>query len=234
MVTFESNIGSSSFDIPEGKSFQVPDATKMTPQEALAFRQQFMNQGQQPTALPDMQDYRLEQQRIAEANRLSALTEAKRRVEVLVGIGRTHREVKVVTDKGLITFTLRSLKGREQRELEHVIEKSEKTTEIVAGQSVQGITPTGMQDIKVCSLKYALYAIDGTDVDIVLGVYDKSPQERSAMRQAFIEEMDNGLTNHLFFSYRAMLDENRERFSIKSEADAKEVAELIKKSGEGA
>jgi hypothetical protein len=229
MVKIESSIGSSSFEEPAGRTFQVPDATG---QDAVSFRSQFLNNPEQTAATPDMHEHQMAQMKAAEMAKQSALTDAKRRVEMLIGIGRTYKDVKIDTDKGPVTYTLRSLKGREQKELDQEFEKA-KRLKRDDGADV-GFMPTSLQDIKVCTLKHGISAIDGVDIDIVLGVYTQPMEARVAMRQAFIEELDDGLTNHLFLSYQAMAYENRERFAVKTEKDAKEVAELIKKSSAGA
>lgn len=154
----------------------------------------------------------LRRQKMAEASSVS--DGARQRVEMLVGIGRAVKTVSV----GDAKYSMRSLKSKEMKYL------AQKTSEAAKSNVISSI-----YDGRTLALSMAIYAIDGIDIDIVLDCYGEP--DRLASRMAFFDEMDDALLSYLYSQWEALVKENNEKYSIKSEADAKEVLASVKKSG---
>jgi hypothetical protein len=217
MPKFESSIGSTEFESTGGgQVFTIPDNSGPQPQQ----QQEFSGQ--------DAMSFRAEQMRRMQAQNEAAnqsrIVEAKRRVEMLVGIGRVTVDIPIQTEQGQIMFTLRTLKGREQRDVEAAIESAPRV------EGTDEISPTGLHQIRIEVLANALYSIDNVSIDMVLEVQNQDPNHRYAMRRVFVEELDDALAGHLFLEYQKMLANSRDRFAVKTAEDVKEVAEQIKKS----
>lgn len=147
----------------------------------------------------------------------------KRRIEMLVGIGRQTRDVPIRTETGEATFSMRTLKSKEIRYLMKIAAEMAKTESIDAIYAIREQT-----------LALSVFAVDGVDIDIYLGVTGRSNEDRLAARKLLFDEMNENTLNYLYRMHEGMMDENAKMFSIKSDEDAKEVAEQIKKSGQGA
>lgn len=145
----------------------------------------------------------------------------KTRIEMLVGIGRATREVPIETEDGKVIFSIRTLKGREMRFLADSLQKLTDTKQA-----------SDIYDMRSLTLAHSVFAVDGMDIDVVLGVRGQSNAEQ--VRKQFLDEFDEAILAHLHGKYQEMTQENRNKFAVKTTEDAKEVAESMKKSGEGA
>jgi hypothetical protein len=154
----------------------------------------------------------------------------KRRLEILLGIGRGRKDIALDTNDGKFTFSLRTLKGKEQMEVASTAE----TLKRIRGTKGDYIfSPSSVHVLRLVVLKHSLYAIDGIDIDLVLGQNGRSPDDRLAFREAFIDELDEGLVTHLFASYEALVEEHSAKYNLATDKGIKEVAEKVRKSGEG-
>lgn len=131
---------------------------------------------------------------------------AKRRIESLLNMSKSVREVDIDENK----FLLRTLKGKEQR------------AAIVATTQYDG-TADAAFEIRKQLLGRALVQINGTDLELFLG--DTSLEAR----MEFIDEMEEPALIKLYTEYLAMVEETQNKYFVKTEEDAKEVMEDIKK-----
>lgn len=154
------------------------------------------------------------------------LSDARRRVDIIVGIGRQIKDV--VALDGSMVFTLRTLKLFEQNCLAEVIEQSERL------QTSEGLvfTPTSMNKIRVEALSHSLFLIDGKNIDIVLGTSSASYEEQVEARKSLIQEMDFALINYLYKNYEDLTKHTYDGYMPKTSEEAKEVVETISKSGQ--
>jgi hypothetical protein len=206
MGRIESDIGSREFDSSGSgmRNFTVndesqPQQPQMTAAEVMAARQR----------------------KVQEYGQVS--DSAKRRIELLVGIGRSKVDVPVETDNGKTTYSLRTLKSREVKKVLHL------ATELSDNKTSQ---LEGVLILRERVLAYSLYAIDGVDVDIMLNIVGNE-HERIAARAAFLEEQDDSFIGHIYEHYEKLTKNNTAKYSVKTEEEAKEVAEQMTKSGEG-
>ncbi len=131
---------------------------------------------------------------------------ARRRVEMLCGMTRSTRSVPLNGQN----FSLRTLKNKEMREA------------LLTASQFDGTVESPFEIRKQLLARY-LYEIAGTDASLFLG--DSSLE---AMFE-FIDEADETLLTRLYSEYLLLVDEASKKFSIKSETDAKEVVEDLKK-----
>lgn len=192
-MEISSPLGNKTIDAPEMKRFAVPDETEthqMGVEEVMAMRRQKM------------------------AEMSSVGDAARKRIEILVGIGRAVKTVSV----GETTYSMRTLKGKEMKYL------AQKTSEAAKSNVISSI-----YDGRSLALSMAIYAIDGIDVDIVLDCVGLP--ERLAARMAFYDDMDDALLSHLYSHWEILIKENNDKYAIKNDEDAKEVLASVKKSG---
>lgn len=131
---------------------------------------------------------------------------AKERIEFLTGLGRARKEIEF---EGVV-FSLQSLKASEMRDVLHFGSRGETTAE-------------AMFDIRAYTLAYAVEKIDSQQIGIVLG--DDSLDARFDL----ICRMEEETVEFLHRNYNEMVKESKTRFEVKTNEEAKEVAEEIKK-----
>jgi len=131
---------------------------------------------------------------------------AKRRIEMLVGMTRTIREVVI----GENAFVLQTLKGKEMREA------------MTSAAEFDGTIQASFE-IRRQLLGRSLKQVAGVDIESFV-----NSSELSA-RLNFIDEQDDALLNRLYSEYLLMTKEADEKFAIKTEKDAKEVIDDLKK-----
>jgi hypothetical protein len=201
--------GARTWNVPDesGEPQAAPDMQEVTPEQINAIRSKFMERGREEAQ--------------------GKLSDAKKRVELLIGVGRRTRDVFIDVDGKKTKFSLRTLKGSEQRLLSQVIERSERAS-LPGGRII--FTPTSIYDIRQEALKHSLFQIDGVDVDLILGCDNQPIEVRLEQREVLLNEMDDALTAHLFTEYEKLSRETADGYGVKNEKDAKEVAEAIRKS----
>jgi hypothetical protein len=197
--------------------FDLPPAQPRPPQFQHAVQQQRQSEPQPPRMTAD-EIMEMRRRKIAEAQGVSG--DARQRLNLLLGIGRATKNVSIESDSGTVTYSLRTLKGREQEHIVSLAELADKE------KTVKSTFP-----IRNTTIAYALYAIDNIDLDLLLGATGHSLQDQIAMRTAFVEEMDDHVVRYLFDQHQELVQENLVRFQ--SPEDVKEVAEQIKKSSGG-
>jgi hypothetical protein len=217
MGEVKSPLGSVQFKSTEGRHFVVDDATSGEPVPAPV-------QPGQRIAVDEAMEMRARKFAEAEQAEGGAMDPMiKKRLEILMGIGRATTNVTIGEGKMATTFTLRTLKSREQQHVVAAAQDADKTKMLTENYSIRDLT-----------LTYSICAIDGIDIDIVLGVPDNvSLNKRMAMRQAYVGELDDVISMHLYAKYAKMSDEHSSNYTD-TPGKEKEVAEQIKKSSQGA
>lgn len=208
MPGFDSPIGSKSFQGAPMREFEVPDATGYSNVPNIEEIQQFQARmeshphSHQHQQTPQISQYERREQN---SNRLGE--GAKKRIEMLLGMSQTFREVKIDSN----IFVLRSLKSKEMRDA------------LIAAFQFDG-TIQGPYEIRKQLLGRSLTHVAGVEIDQFLG---SSSLEN---RFLFIEELDESLSSRLYEEYLLLSKDAKEKYAIKTEQEAKEVAEDIKKA----
>lgn len=131
---------------------------------------------------------------------------AKERIEFLLELGRAKKDVVF---EG-VTFSLQGLRAGEWREI--LME---------ATKSVSNADTAFL--LRSHTLARSLYAIDGKLISLIIG----SNQLEDVLN--LIDSMEEDLVEYLHNEYSLMVAENKKKFTIKTEEEAKEVSEDLKK-----
>ena len=216
MNKVRSSIGESNFSGPGQRRFVVGEETQAPPQPV-----QEINPAVAAGLRRQAQEYQ------EQVNQRS-LSDARRRIDIITGLGRMTKEVPVVTDGTKTTFTLRTLKTFEQNSLAEVIESAQRVS---SNDGRVFFAPVSLGKIKVEALSHSLYLIDGQPIDIILGTSNEEYEVQVVERKRLIEEMDHALINHLFNNYEILTQETYDGYAPKTAKEAEEVVETISKSG---
>jgi hypothetical protein len=221
MGKVHSTIGASNFESTPQQRFVVENETLQGRQSPLPKGPQEIN----PAVAAGLRRQAQEQQAAVEHRNVQ---DARRRVELITGLGRRTKDVPVDTDNGQLVFTLRTLKSFEQNFLAQVVESAER---IQMPNGNVGFKPTSMYNIKVEALSHSLYLIDGQNIDVVLGTANEEYEEQVIAKKDLIGEMDGALIDYLFVQYEKLSQETYDGYAPKTAEEAKEAVEAIRKSG---
>lgn len=131
---------------------------------------------------------------------------ARRRIEILLGMVRDSRHVDLTSG----IYTLQTLRSQELREA------------IVATQPFDG-TIQGPFEIRRQLLARSLVQIAGIEIDQFVGSSDLE------VKLEVMDQLPEALLTRLFNEYNLMVAEARDKYAIKTEEDAKEVLQELKK-----
>jgi len=131
---------------------------------------------------------------------------ARKRIEILTGLGRLEREVEIEGVK----FGLHSLKGRELREIFAAIAPWDGTVELSF-------------ELRKQTLARSLHRVFDTDLDLYLG------SDSLEARLAIVEEMDEAILSRLHTEYQLLVDEINQKYAIKTAQDGANLADSLKK-----
>lgn len=168
------------------------------------------NQTQQPVMRP-ISPSELEAARRAHMEQKSTPErigeQAKKRIEILAGIGRLTKEVSI----GGTMFSLRTLKAKETKEA------------ALATFSSVGTQLEASYEARLQQLARSIFKIDGNDVDAVLGTSDV------ADRITKLENLEEVVINKLWDDFVALKNDADKQYAINTDTQAKEVGEDLKK-----
>lgn len=177
---------------------------------------QFRNTGMREFTVPDgdMDESELAalEQQVKEARRLAAQGKekispaGKKRIEMLCGISTLSREVSI---DGNI-YVLRSLKHKQLKEATMEASKMDGTVGLPF-------------EIRRQLLARSLVSVGGVDIGDLAG--DNSIESRLSV----IDDHDAAVIERLFKEYSLLVNEIESKYSIKTQADVKEVVEDLKK-----
>lgn len=131
---------------------------------------------------------------------------ARRRVEILLGMVRDTRTISLPSGD----YVLQTLRSQELRE------------SFIATQPFDG-TIEGPFEIRRQLLARSLIQVAGTDIEQFVG------SREIEAKLSLLDELPEALLGRLFNEYNMLVDEARSKYAIKSEADAQEVLEDLKK-----
>lgn len=241
MPRFESPLGGKSFETQPMREFDVPDESGAPPSPGVSRRQQQMEDAanlnlaaiqdfqnrmnQQFRAPPQQTQYQSPASQINDTTDLSTAERefremrelqrtgkarlsdgAKRRIDMLLELTRNIRTVNLESGP----YVLQTLKSKEMREA------------IAAASKFDG-TVESPYEIRRQLLSRSLVQVAGVDIDQFVGARDLES------KMAVLDEFDEYLLNRLHREYLMLVEETRQKYAIKSEQDAKEVLEDLKK-----
>jgi len=225
MPKFDSPIGSKQFQGPPMKEFNVPDDSgyeqppqrqMRTPHEPIpAFDERAMRefQGQmqppQQGGVREMSDIEKEIHAAKKAKRegKERLSDgARRRIEMLIGMTRLSKEI----DVGGQMYKLQTLTSQELRDA------------VVATAEFDGSVQFIFENRKQL-LARAIVVVAGVPIDQFL-----NSNELDAKLE-FIELLDHALLHRLYGEYISLTQEAQNKYSPKTEEQAKEIVEDLKK-----
>ena len=226
MSSFDSPIGSKKFSGPALKEFDIPDEsgyTNPSHQEPVVRRRQVPNvdvnairdfQAQmQREEMPvfEQEPSQVEREiRQAKADRRAGrerLNEgAKRRLEMLLGMIKSTREVQLMGH----SFVLQTIPSKEIREA------------VMIAAEFDGTVQSPFE-IRRQLLSRSLVKIAGVDAAQFVGSNDLEA------KLFLIDELDEALLNRLYDEYLTLSKEAEEKFSVKTVEQVKEVIEDLKK-----
>jgi hypothetical protein len=149
----------------------------------------------------------LQRLRSENANKGARVTDhAKKRIEILANLGRLTRQVEVDG----ISFSLRTLKGKEAREATMSIFDCKNDIE-------------ASFEIRRQTLARAIFEIDGQPIELAVG--GSSLQAKLAL----IDEMEDVAIIKLYNEFNELRNEVQIKYGLQSEKEVKEVVEDLKK-----
>lgn len=143
--------------------------------------------------------------------------EARKRIELLLGIGKLTKNVEVKMGKEVITYTLRTLKNKENASL------------ISIATRVQDGDATAFLALKVSTLAYAIESIEGVPMDAFLGLAGLGEEDKFEQKKAFLEEMESSLVTFLYDEFSGLAEKGSNQYGISSVEKAEEVRGDLKK-----
>lgn len=221
MPSFDSSIGSKKilssplkeYDIPDGDQQISEEYNSENLQKLKEFQQSFQNQPQMEHQYQHVDPHDVELERSMRAAREAKRTGkerlsdgARRRIEILIGMTRLSRSIDISGN----TFVFQTLKAREMREA------------ITAASQFDG-TIQSIFEIRKQLLARSIVQIAGVDIEQFIG------SDTLDARLLFIEELDDTLSNRLYDEYLLLVKEAKNKYTIKTDEDAKEVMEDLKK-----
>ena len=143
----------------------------------------------------------------------------KRRLEILIGIGREYRDVELNTNEGRVVFKLQTIKARERQHVAKML-----------NQLFKQRTNENLHALRDTTLAYAIDSIDGISLDNLLNCENMNEDDKYYIRESFIREMDDNVSLFLYKNFEILDEESKSRYTWGTEDGAKEVAEAISKS----
>jgi len=130
---------------------------------------------------------------------------AKKRVEILSGIGRVKKDVAIDG----VQFSLRTLKVKEIQEISNLLFSNSNNLETLF-------------NTRKIHLSYSLFAIDGNKIEDILETDDLDA------KQELIEELDETTIQVLYKEYGILNEESKIKYGL-NDIKVEEVSEDIKK-----
>jgi len=226
MPSFDSPIGKKNFAGPNLKTFDVPDDSgynEPSHQEPVVRRRQMpnvnvdairdfqaqMQQQEMPSYDRDPADVEKEI-RQAKADRKAGRERlndgAKRRLEMLLGMTRSTREVDIMGHK----FVFQTIPSKEMREA------------IMEAAMFDGTVQSPFE-IRRQLLSRSLVVIAGVDAAQFVGSNDLNA------KLALIDELDESLLNRLYDEYLTLARDAEQKYAVKSVEEVKGIVEDLKK-----
>ncbi len=220
MGNFDSPLGKKNFSSQPLREFDVPDGEDNMPihkgaqimdGNAIRDLQNRLNSSSEERFIKESNPSEVEREimvaRESRRNGMEKISEgAKRRIEMLIGITRNTRDVDIEGN----VFTLQTLKSKEMRQALMSVAQYDGTIE-------------GPFEMRKQYLARSITHVAGVDINNFLA------SDKLETKLSFIDELDEPLLNHLYSEYLELTKIAREKYSVKSDEDVKEVLEDLKK-----
>lgn len=220
MGNFDSPLGKKNFSSQPLREFDVPDGEDNMPihkgaqimdGNAIRDLQNRLNSSSEERFIKESSPSEVEREimvaRESRRNGMEKISEgAKRRIEMLIGITRNTRDVDIEGN----VFTLQTLKSKEMRQALMSVAQYDGTIE-------------GPFEMRKQYLARSITHVAGVDINSFLA------SDKLETKLSFIDELDEPLLNHLYSEYLELTKIAREKYSVKSDEDVKEVLEDLKK-----
>lgn len=220
MGNFDSPLGKKNFSSQPLREFDVPDGEDNMPihkgaqimdGNAIRDLQNRLNSSSEERFIKESNPSEVEREimvaRESRRNGMEKISEgAKRRIEMLIGITRNTRDVDIEGN----VFTLQTLKSKEMRQALMSVAQYDGTIE-------------GPFEMRKQYLARSITHVAGVDINSFLA------SDKLETKLSFIDELDEPLLNHLYSEYLELTKIAREKYSVKSDEDVKEVLEDLKK-----
>lgn len=208
MPSFDSPISNKKFSSAPMRELDVPDETehhthRQTIDEGSVREFQMRMQEEDPAEIERQIRAAKEARRLGKEKLNDG---AKRRIEILLGMTRTTHKA----DINGTPFIFQSLKAKEMRDA------------IIAASEYDGTVQSPFE-IRKQFLARSIVGIADVDIEQFIG------SNTLESKLLFIEELDDALLTRLYDEYLTLAKEAREKFTIKTQEDAKEVVEDLKK-----
>ncbi len=175
------------------------------PQMNNSFYEQQQMQQQQQQKINYQQH--LQQRAMANSKQESGISDsARRRIEILCGMTNLTKTVEI----GDVTFKLTSLKTKDNRNALMSAIKFDGTVEFSF-------------ELRKQILARSILSVSDVEINMFLGTDDFKA------RLDFLDELDEAVSNRLYSEYLELDKEIKEKYALKTEKEAKEVIEEIKK-----
>lgn len=197
------------------RTFEVTDESNLQDQydyspEARyreAIKNQQLNQQKEIEDIKSV-ERQIDEARTLKANKVNPLTSnAKDRIKYLSGLGREYTEV-VLDD---VVFKLSTLKSKELREV--ILECSKINTNAIDIR----------MELRRQQLARSIVEIDNVPIHLIVGGEDLQ------LKLTLIDELEESVVEKLDNEYNKLADKAKNKYSLKSESDVKEVSEDLKK-----
>lgn len=197
-------IGMKEYDVSDESGNSIPDANAIRDFQARLENDFSSDQHTHELSLAEMEIKAAREARKQGKERLN--DGAKRRIEMLIGMTRLIRTCELDGN----TYSFQTLRAIDIRET------------YMAAAEFDG-TVQFPYEIRRQLVGRSLTQVAGVSVDQFLGV------NSLASRLSFVDELPESLLSRLFDEYQLLVTESTEKYSIKTEADAQEVVEDLKK-----
>lgn len=210
MTEIESPLGKKIYSstAPQRRVLMVPEEDPSLTQGGTFQHPPQQRQAGVKMSMEEMEE--LEQMRNQTIDRQTRVSpEARNRLEFLSGIGRMEESVTVENVK----FTLQSIKSGEQEEVFEVV------------SDLGNVSAIKLQfEIRAQTLARAIFAIDDQPLGIVIGSLN------IADKVAATRQLDENVADYLYKWYQEhIVKKAQDKYAVKTEEDAQEVIEAIKK-----
>jgi len=216
MPTYDSSLGETKFTGKALKEIDVPDESGYTQTTTKQY-----GEAVDETAIRNFQammqdsvgDDAAEVERQMKAAREAKLSGKvrlnegpKRRIEMLIGMTRSYHTAEVEGQ----TYAFQTLKSKEMRQVMSEASEFDGTIQYIF-------------EIRRQLLARSLTKVVGTDVEQFVG------SNQIQARLDLVDDMDDALLNRLYDEYLKMVNSTKSRFLAKTDDDAKEIVEDLKK-----
>lgn len=211
MSEINSPIGKRTFTSKPMKQFEVPDFESGQGSEKEFINKEYSEKNHFSDNISNNELNELEEKRKLRELQLNKASErlspgALERMNILLGLTKT---TKVVDLGNNVTFTLQSLKNKETREV------------LIAVSKFGGFESS----FEMRRQYLARSIVKVTDYDLETFISSNLLEDKLL----FVDELDDGVANKLYDEFTLLNNEVKERYSVNTVDDAKEVADHLKK-----